>query len=163
MKEYIIKYVTKKDRKERSCEKIIKAKNAKQAREKFDQWHAKRVADGKAAARPSRVSVRVYRPDAPQRLDATRKFEVSFNAPDCKFGTMYYAFLRGESGAFAYGNRTSVGVFWGDSSERSTDNLISLVDTRYDHSVMDNFSAWCRDWLISYLDPKYLPQIKAIR
>ena len=62
---------------------------------------------------------------------------------------------RGPSGAFAYGNQTSVCVH-----EEKT--LLGVVDTRYDNSVLADFTAWCIEYLKSYIDPKYEPKFTEI-
>ena len=81
----------------------------------------------------------------------TKRYEVQLK--DHK--PVIFELQRGPSGAFAYGNQTSVTVHEGDM-------FLGVVDTRYDHSVLNDFGAWCIDYLKSYIDPKHEPQITEI-
>ena len=62
---------------------------------------------------------------------------------------------RGPSGASAYGNQTSVVV-------HEDDRLLGVIDTRYDHGVMEDFGAWCINYLKSYIAPEYEPKFTEI-
>jgi len=82
----------------------------------------------------------------------TKTFKVTFNNP--KFDCVY-ELTRGKSGAFAYGNQTSVVVL-------RDGRFIGVVDTRYDHSVMEDFTAWCIRWLTDRHDPAYNPKFTEV-
>lgn len=78
-------------------------------------------------------------------------YTVTFNKPE--YNAMY-TFVRRESGAFAYGNRSAVDVYVtrGDKTERK-----ESFDTRYDGMVMKDFEAWCVDYLQNAFNPDYEP------
>ncbi len=57
--------------------------------------------------------------------------------------TVEWKFIRNKSGAFQYGNQTTVLIICGDHEH-------ALIDTRYDTSVMKDFSQWCENWLKSH-------------
>lgn len=78
---------------------------------------------------------------------AIKKFKVEFNKPALN---AVWEFRRGKSAAFRYGNGTSVVVY-------TRGSVYSVVDTRYDPSVMTDFGAWCADWLKNNLDPAFEP------
>ena len=147
MKTYIVTYVNKYNHKEHVHEMRVQAKNLKDAREQFEHkyYDPKKVGNPR---HPFRIQIKLCKDSEP--LELTKRFFVRFNNPVLN---AWWEFQRGESGAFAYGNQTSVKVF-------RDDNFISIVDTRYDHSVMGDFGAWCRNYLLNYLDPAYEPQIE---
>ncbi len=80
---------------------------------------------------------------------AHRTYEVTFNNP--KYNATYN-FIREKSGAFQYGNQTSVVILRGDEMK-------DIIDTRYDPLVMKNFDQWCEEWLKTAfrkdLEPKW--------
>lgn len=81
----------------------------------------------------------------------TKRYEVQLK----NHKPVTFELQRGPSGAFAYGNQTSVTV-------HEDDRLLGIIDTRYDHDVMKDFGAWCIDYLKSYIDPAYEPQFNEI-
>lgn len=80
------------------------------------------------------------------------KFEVTFDNPEYN---AVYEFNRHESAAFAYGNGTAVTV-WRNGK------YFSLIDTRYDRTVIRDFNQWCKDWLEEHFDPAYNPKYKEV-
>lgn len=85
--------------------------------------------------------------------DLTYTFKVSFNTT--VFDPAIYVFTRGKSAAYEYGNKTSVTLF-------KDGKFLWVVDTRYDHSVMEDFRKWCIEYLTSNLDPASEPKIEEI-
>lgn len=61
----------------------------------------------------------------------------------------------GESGAFKYGNGTCVVV-------TANGQHHDLIDTRYDSSVIKDFSAWCDDYMSRQFDPDYGSHIERL-
>lgn len=82
-----------------------------------------------------------------EQMETTRTYEVKFNEP--KFNATY-TFVRTKSGAFQYGNQSTVIVY------RNTE-VKEYIDTRYDKLVMKDFTAWCEDYLRSAFNPDYEP------
>lgn len=83
----------------------------------------------------------------------TKKYRVTFNKVD--YNTEY-TFHRCKSGAFEYGNGTSVIV------TRASDGYEELYDTRYDPTV-SNFAGWCENWLENHFNPDYEPKWEEVR
>lgn len=81
----------------------------------------------------------------------TKRYEVQLTNHE----PVTFTFERSPSAAYAYGNQTSVTV-------HENDRFLGIVDTRYDNSVLKDFGAWCVDYLKSYIDPKYEPQITEV-
>ena len=81
----------------------------------------------------------------------TKRFRADLN--DHK--PVVFTFQRFPSAMFAYGNQTSVSMHEGDT-------FLGIIDTRYDNSVLADFTAWCIDYLKSYIDPKYEPKFTEI-
>ena len=92
-----------------------------------------REKEAKAKAERERVITKRYRAD------------LKDHAP------VIFTLQRGPSGAFAYGNQTSVVFYEGETFR-------GIIDTRYDHIVIDDFDAWCIEYLKSYIDPKFEPR-----
>ena len=86
------------------------------------------------------------------QMHAANRYEVTFNEPE--FNAVY-ELVRDESGAFAYGNGSAVTIF-------RNENFQGIVDTRYDHEVMQDFDKWCMDYLNGCFDPAYEPAIKKV-
>jgi hypothetical protein len=80
-------------------------------------------------------------------MKTARIYEVKFNKPEFN---AKYTFIRRESGAFAYGNRSAVDVYRNDEWKES-------LDTRYDRLVMKDFTAWCEEYLRNAFNPDYEP------
>lgn len=85
--------------------------------------------------------------------DLTYTFKVSFNDP--RFIPSTYVLTRCKSAAFEYGNKTSVTVL-------KNGVLLGIIDTRYDHSVMEDFRKWCLEYLTDSFDPAYDPKIEEV-
>lgn len=49
-------------------------------------------------------------------------------------------FHREKSGAFQYGNQTSVAI-------EINEQLFNVIDTRYDNEVIKDFPKWCESWI----------------
>lgn len=147
MKTYIVTYITKSNRKEYAHEMRVEAKNLKDAREQFElkYFNSRNVGN---PPHPFRIDIKLCK--GSEAIELTKRFFVRFINPALN---AWWEFQRGESAAFAYGNKTSVTVF-------RDDNFICVVDTRYDQDVMNDFGAWCRNYLLNYLDPAYKPQIE---
>ena len=80
-------------------------------------------------------------------METTRIYEVKFNKPEYN---ATYTFVRTKSGAFAYGNRSMVIVY-------RNDEVKETIDTRYDKTVMGDFTAWCENYLSSAFNPDFEP------
>lgn len=80
-------------------------------------------------------------------METARIYEVKFNKPEFNAN---YTFVREKSGAFAYGNESAVIVY-------RNGNVHECIDTRYDKLVMEDFTAWCEDYLKSAFNPDYEP------
>lgn len=81
----------------------------------------------------------------------TKRYKVDLKDHD----PVVFTLERFPSAAFAYGNQTSVSMHEGDTFR-------GIIDTRYDHSVIADFSAWCIEYLKDYIDPKYEPKFTEI-
>lgn len=80
-------------------------------------------------------------------METARIYEVKFNKPEYD---ATYTFVRQKSGAFAYGNQSCVIVY-------RNDKVQDCIDTRYDKMVMEDFTAWCEEYLKSAFNPDYEP------
>lgn len=80
-------------------------------------------------------------------MEATRIYEVKFNEPEYN---ATYTFRRTKSGAFEYGNRSTVIVY-------RNDKVKEYIDTRYDQLVMKDFTAWCENYLQNAFNPDFEP------
>lgn len=100
----------------------------------------------------SRIQIKA---EAKAKADRKRVITKRFRADLKGHEPVVFELQRGPSGAFAYGNQTSVCVHEGKT-------LLGVVDTRYDNSVLADFTAWCIEYLKSYIDPKYEPKFTEI-
>lgn len=84
-------------------------------------------------------------------MEITKSYFVEFNQPefDC-----IYEFKRTKSASFEYGNGSVVLV-------KMNGRHFASVDTRYDHSVMEDFDKWCRDYLLRTINPEFEPHINS--
>lgn len=80
-------------------------------------------------------------------MKTARIYEVKFNDPQYN---ATYTFVRTESAAFQYGNRSTVLVY-------CNDKVKDRIDTRYDALVMKDFTAWCEDYLKNAFNPDFEP------
>ena len=87
-----------------------------------------------------------------KQMHAVNLYEVTFNAPE--FNAVY-KFVRDESAAFDYGNKSAVTIYRNDKFQ-------GIIDTRYDHEVMRDFDEWCLWYLGNMFDPAYEPAITKI-
>ena len=74
--------------------------------------------------------------------NTTKRYNVNFNEPEYN---AEYSLSRGKSGAFQYGNGTCV-------TFARNEKVLSVIDTRYDPLVMEDFDAWCCDFLMNYFE-----------
>ena len=87
-----------------------------------------------------------------RNYNQTKKYNVIFRKGD--FKPQDWEFRMGEHPT-KYGNGSSVAVF-------KNGEFRWMVDTRYDHDIMNDFGAWCMWYLEEYFDPKYEPMIVAM-
>lgn len=84
-----------------------------------------------------------------RNYNQTKQYIVTFNTPE--FRPEKWKFEMGEHPT-KYGNGSSVAVF-------VNDGFRWMIDTRYDHDIMNDFGAWCVEYLNGYFDPAYEPKI----
>lgn len=85
----------------------------------------------------------------------TKKYRVEFNVPELN---SVIELTRSDSAAFRYGNNTAVEILriYDNGSKNR-----NLYDSRYDKNV-DDFEAWCQNYLEGVFDPKYEPKVTKI-
>lgn len=83
----------------------------------------------------------------------SRKYNVTFEkAPE--YNAAWSLELTG-SGAFKYGNGTCVVV----KREGKTEEVL---DTRYNKGILQDFSAWCDDYMRTKFNPDLSPKIELV-
>lgn len=81
-----------------------------------------------------------------------KRYSVTFNTPEYN---AEYSLSREKSSAFKYGNGTCVCF-------SCNGKTLSVFDTRYDPLVMEDFDAWCCDFLMNYFNPDLEPIITEV-
>ena len=100
----------------------------------------------------SRIHIKA---EAKAKAERERVITKRFRADLKDHKPVVFTFERFPSAMFAYGNQTSVSMHEGDT-------FLGIIDTRYDNSVLADFTAWCIEYLKSYIDPKYEPKFTEI-
>lgn len=81
------------------------------------------------------------------KIETKRTYEVTFDDPK---RNATWTFERHESEAFNYGNGTAVSI-------SKNGEFVTVVDTRYDHTVIRDFSKWCEEFMQGYFRKELNP------